>query len=114
MRPLLPQPNGFEGFEGFFEGVVLVDPRDLVTPKFVDVGDLDLDRDSACPPNTPLPDRHDDAIPHVDVVQWLGAIFADGRVLMDDDGAEGLLAGPVKCLRLGSRREPGWVWALAS
>ena len=56
MSVLLRQPHGFECF---VESVVLIEPRHLVIPDFIDPGELVLDRDAAGASDAPLPVRDD-------------------------------------------------------
>src|SRR6185436_21100757 len=71
---LCRQPGGFEGF---FQGVVLIDPGDLVIPDFIDPGELVLDRDAAGASDAPLPVRDDHPISHLDEVQRLVVVLTE-------------------------------------
>jgi hypothetical protein len=72
---LLRHPGGFEGL---FQRVVLMDPRDLAVTELEEGGELDLHRCATPAPDTPLPTGNEDAIAGLDVVEVLDVILAEG------------------------------------
>src|SRR4051794_2973081 len=65
------------GFEGLFQRVVLIDPRDHAISDLIDVSELVLDRDAAGASDAAVPLRDDHAIFVLDEVERLDVVLPE-------------------------------------